>query len=111
MSFASNLSRPEGCLSPKEFAARANIGLSTVHRYLKRGLLTKIQPAGKNGKVWIPERELFASCEAGLETARDEQRAIASSDNNSAIELLPGKRPAWMDGLHTPDTGGSHAQE
>ena len=109
MSFAINSDRPEGCLSPKEFAARAGIDLSTVHRYLKRGHLTKIQLAGKNGRIWIPERELYSQSPACTGAAPDHPDSADSTDARSSLDLLPGKRAVWMNGLHSPNTGGNYA--
>ena len=107
--FASDSASPEGCLSPKEYAARAGIDLSTVHRYLKRGFLTKIQPGGKNGRIWIPERELYETSPAGKATEPDQLDSPDSTDAQPTLDSLPGKRPAWMNRLHSPDTGGNHA--
>lgn len=110
MSFASQSNRPEGCLSPKEFAKRARIALATVHRYLSRGQLTKIQKAGKNSRIWIPESELFSSSSLPPDGEwRDSQRSpIGTSARGKS---LAGKRPAWMNDLRSPKNGGNHAQK
>ncbi|TWU18611.1 hypothetical protein Poly21_07750 [Allorhodopirellula heiligendammensis] len=110
MSFASQSNRPEGCLSPKEFAKRARIGLATVHRYLSRGQLTKIQKAGKNSRIWIPESELFSSSSQtpNGEWRDSQQSPIGTSARGNS---LAGKRPAWMNDLRSPTHGGNHAQK
>lgn len=108
---ASNSGRPEGCLSPSEFAQRAGISKSTVDRYLKQGLLTKVQRK-KGYRVWIPERELYS-----VMPFPSDQRSLDSDDCTPDAKLerktaptMPGKLPAWMNGLNNTNQGGSNAQ-
>lgn len=111
MFLAGQSNRPQGCLSPKEFARRAGISLATVHRYLSSGQLTKIQRAGKNGRVWIPESELYSPKTPNPDDASsgsDQAEVTAGSDHRKS---LSGKRPAWMNDLHSPPIGGNHAEQ
>lgn len=101
MSSASLSGRPEGCLSPKEFAERAGISLSTVHRYLKNGHLPKVQRAGKNGRVWIPEQELYTVSGPQMDDTSTCEVADLLPDSLNSANCLPGRRPGWMSGLHS----------
>ncbi len=112
MSNALNSGRPEGCLSPKEFAQRAGVSKSTVDRYLRQGLLSKVQRR-KGYRVWIPERELYSAV-----LCPQSQHSIAFADcdpvgiqEEKKVDPLPGKVPAWMNGLHNTNTGGSNAKK
>ncbi|TWU39889.1 Tyrosine recombinase XerC [Novipirellula aureliae] len=97
MSIASNSDRPEGCLSPKEFARRAFVSKSTVDRYLNQGLLTKVQRK-KGYRVWIPERELYsANFGTPFQPLPDsDARDPDGIPEEEAANPLPGKIPAWM---------------
>tara|TARA_R110002073_G_scaffold8761_8_gene46914 strand:+ start:6718 stop:7053 length:336 start_codon:yes stop_codon:yes gene_type:complete len=111
MSNASNSDRPEGCLSPKEFARRAGVSKSTVDRYLKKGLLTKVQRR-KGYRVWIPEHELYSTIPCpearhSSESGEPQRDAIQEGKANP----MPGKVPAWMNGLQHTNKGGSNAQK
>ena len=89
-------------LSPEQFAQHSGYSLTTVHRYLKRGLLPKIQPGGPRSKVLIP-RNALDSLSSGLGTATagsDQAAAKVSPPVAAATEALSsrlsGPRPAWM---------------
>ncbi|WP_040770530.1 MerR family transcriptional regulator [Novipirellula maiorica] len=112
MSNASNSDRPEGCLSPKEFARRAGVSKSTVDRYLKQGLLTKVQRR-KGYRVWIPERELYSAviCPQTQESSKLDDCKPSGLQEEKAADPLPGKVPAWMKGLQNTNTGGSDAKK
>lgn len=114
MSNASNSDRPEGCLSPKEFARRAGVSKSTVDRYLKQGLLSKVQRR-KGYRVWIPERELYSAviCPQSQHLPEASDHESAGVRQEKTVETLPGKVPAWMKGLHNTitKTGGSDAKK
>ena len=111
---ASNSGRPEGCLSPKEFASRSGASLSTIHRYLAQGVLLKIQRRGKNGRIWIPESELFSAQlppSAKAESSSDCSPGLADEPaKETPAKPLRGKRPAWMNCLPNPTKGGNDAQ-
>ena len=112
MQNASNSGRPEGCLSPREFAQRAGLSKSTVDRYLRKGLLAKVQ-LGKGYRVWIPESELYSTmrCPTSPGSSGSDGRAQESKHEEKAAKPLPGKNPAWMNRLHHTNKGGSDAQE
>jgi site-specific recombinase XerD len=88
--------------SPKEFADRSGLSLATVHRYLKSGRLKKRQPGGKSCRVFIPESELDSPGRPISDARTDQASLVTPSEEAATVEPLPGRRPAWIDGLHPP---------
>jgi hypothetical protein len=80
-------------LSPKAYAQASGISLATVRRYLKLGLLPKLQPGGKRGRVCIPRSslEVRPACEAQADTSLP--RPIKSP---KAPGRLAGRVPNWL---------------
>ncbi|QDT03116.1 hypothetical protein K227x_14960 [Rubripirellula lacrimiformis] len=97
MSSASRSGAPGEYVLPQQFAAQAGISLSTVHRYLASGRLTKIQRGGKNSRVWIPVQELSSLDESSVGVASVVD-AIAEMPARKRTSL-PGRTPEWKIGL------------
>ena len=90
-------------LSPEQFAQLSGYSLSTVHRYLKRGLLPKVQPGGPGCKVLIP-RNALDSLTPGLNatTAGSDPAVVSEASlpvtpaTTETPSRLSGPCPAWM---------------
>lgn len=96
---------PERYLSVKEYARLFGVCEKTVHRYLKKGRISKHQPGGPNCHVGIPASELEVTAKpptvssAGSPgTAADSAAADppAGKSASKAADKRPLKRPAWM---------------
>ena len=89
-------------LSPEQFAQLSGYSLSTVHRYLKRGLLPKVQPGGPGCKVLIPCNALDSltpdlnATQAGSDQAAFEASPIIAPATTETPSRLSGPCPAWM---------------
>ena len=91
-------SQPEAqkeLLSPQEFAIASGFSLPTIRRYLEKGLLPKIQPCGKRGRVGIPRSALTIF-------ARDEGvpgSALPPVEMNGVTQTrkrMSGPAPRWF---------------
>ncbi len=86
-------------LSPQEFSARSGLSLATVHRYLRRGRLPFLQPAGPRGRILIPadalERVLGEPCPAGPAQAPGASSTAATAPAPNTTVRPCGPRPKW----------------
>ena len=86
-------------LSPAQFAQVKGLSLSTVRRYLKRGLLSSIQPGGARCRVLIP-RNALDSLPTGLNaTAAGSDQAVSKASSLSTCDERPrlsGPTPRWL---------------
>ncbi len=112
MPIATKPDGPESCLSPKEFARRAGVSKSTVDRYLRQGLLAKVQRK-KGYRVWIPERELYSVmlCPQSHPSSGSDGSDPDDIHEEKAGNPLRGKTPAWMKDLHNTNQGGCDAEK
>ncbi len=51
------MSRPS-FYSPEEFAAQTGLSIATVRRYIDKGKVPSVQPAGPRGRILIPSDAL-----------------------------------------------------
>jgi hypothetical protein len=96
MSIDINSKHAEECLSPSEFAQRAGLNISTVHRYIKRGKLAKIQLGGEGCRIWIPASELYRITGSPPSQPLATSQSAQEREGNVAPSSIPGRTPAWM---------------
>jgi hypothetical protein len=76
---------PEAHFTIKEFAALSTIPVPTLHRYLRKGLLPKFQPAGKGGRVSIPASALVAVPKRGAVAAPAGKQLAPSAETSTTM--------------------------
>jgi hypothetical protein len=91
--------QPQRYLSPQEFSRFSGLSLATVHRYLRRGKVRYLQPAGPRGRILIPidALELFAAAAPApllVEATAGASSAISDSPATT-LRRLSGPRPLW----------------
>ncbi len=72
-------------LTITEFANQACFSVSQIRRYINQGIISKIQPGGKGGKILIPETEF-----QNLLEHSENYETLKKEDKN-----LPGRTPNW----------------
>ena len=99
--FAVSSANPSAAyVSATEFAQLSGLSLSTVSRYLKRGLLPKLQPGGPRCRVLIPCDALEAfrrsSDAIGTEPDGTNSEAPPASAHSQTPPCLSGPVPRWL---------------
>ena len=85
-------------LSPKEFAPRHDLSISTVRRYVKDGRIPADQPGGRRHRILIPIDALTQSGKAS-KTPSDATTDAASREKPSVpreIHKRSGPMPKWL---------------
>ena len=99
--FAVSSANPSAAfISASEFAQLSGLSPSTVGRYLKRGLLPKVQPGGPRCRVLIPRDALntYRQDPESLETepsGTDPEAPSASAPPAMPVRLS-GPAPRWL---------------
>jgi excisionase family DNA binding protein len=88
-------------VSPKEFAARSGLSLSTVRRYLADGRLPSVQHGGRRCRVLIPlsiltqfSRKTTAECER--QPVLPKHAPALAPPTSLTAKSLPGPAPRWL---------------
>jgi excisionase family DNA binding protein len=85
---------PKRYLSPQEFSQLSGLSLATVHRYLHKGKLRHLQPAGSRGRILIPIDALENPTSNGAKQLA-ETAGKASGEPPVTSKRLAGPRPLW----------------
>ena len=87
-------------LSPQEFVAFSGLSIATVRRYLDAGILPKVQPSGKRGRVLIPTSALTAFTNTARMAVPAAETAAtphpATDDETPAAPRRYGPQPRWL---------------
>ncbi len=77
----------ENWLTISEFAEHARYSITQIRRLVKQGSIPSTQPAGKGGKILIPQDALhnLVHCNSSVATHAEQQKQ----------KKLSGRKPGW----------------
>jgi hypothetical protein len=85
-------------LSPQQFSQLTGLSLATVHRYLKSGKLSYLQPGGPRSRILIPSDALGPPSQVTSTQSQATAMSVVPppSAGSTQIEHLRGPLPRWI---------------